>query len=217
MAESTTESHPSIQFAKLNRESKKGEDFACALLEGNSAPAAFAVFDGHSGKETARICSEVVCQRLLKKGPPFKDTEIIDMLWAVDEEIGTQKYRDGATAQIMLVEKEGDHLKATVAWCGDSSLVVTNSADGKVLFSTASHTAGPDHQGGGAWQSEKGVLERYNAVRQAVEKTAGIDTIKEVTTEEMVKNAIKSLGDEPTDPEVALMLRALRRGKMCAR
>jgi len=217
MAESTTAvTHPSIQFAKVNRESKKGEDAACTLLAGDSAPAAFAVFDGHSGKETARICSEVVCQRLLKKGPPFKQEEIVDMLWAVDEEIGTQKVRDGATAQMMLVEQAGGALKATVAWCGDSSLVVTNSADGQVLFSTASHTAGPDHQGGGAWQSEKVVLERYIALRQAVEKTAGIDTIKDITTPDMVKNAIKSLGEEPKDDEVALILRALRRGKIVA-
>ena len=141
---------PTIKYAKANRESKKGEDFACAIQEGPGAPAAFAIFDGHSGKETARICSEVVCQRLLKKGPPFKGEDIIDMLWAVDEEIGLQKVRDGATAQILLVEPDGDKLKGTVAWCGDSSLIISNQADGKVLFSTDSHTAGPDHQGGGA-------------------------------------------------------------------
>ena len=57
---------PCIQFAKSNQESKKGEDFACALNETQNAPAAFAIFDGHSGKETARICSDIVCQRLLQ-------------------------------------------------------------------------------------------------------------------------------------------------------
>ena len=64
---------PTIAFAKANRESKKGEDFAATCLPGEGAPAAFAVFDGHSGKETARLCSEMVCQRLLEKGPTPSD------------------------------------------------------------------------------------------------------------------------------------------------
>ena len=207
---------PCIQFAKSNQESKKGEDFACALNETQNAPAAFAIFDGHSGKETARICSDIVCQRLLQAGPPFKEDAIIDAIWAADEEIGLQKVRDGATAQIMLVEKAGDNLKVTVAWCGDSSLVVTNVSDGKLLFSTASHTAGPDHQGGGAWQPEKVFLERLVALRKAVEATADIDTVKAETTPDMVKAAIQSLGEEPKEEEVALMVRALRRGKIVA-
>ena len=109
--------HPCIQYAKRNRESKKGEDFACALLDAKDAPAAFAIFDGHSGKETARLCSEIVCQRLLKAGPPFKEADIVDLLWAVDEEIGTQKVRDGATAQILLVERDGKKLKGTMNKC----------------------------------------------------------------------------------------------------
>ena len=55
------------------------------------------MFDGHSGKETLRICSETVCQRLMEAGPPFKEQAIIDMLWAVDEEIGykEERRRDG--------------------------------------------------------------------------------------------------------------------------
>jgi serine/threonine protein phosphatase PrpC len=209
------EGAPSILFAKANRESKKGEDFACTIKEGEAAPAAFAIFDGHSGKDTARICSEVVCQRLMKKGPPFKEEDIIDTLWSVDEEIGKQKYRDGATAQILLVEQSGDTFKCTIAWCGDSSLIVCD-ATGKVVFSTDSHTAGPDHQGGGSWQSEKLILERYVKVRKAVEDTAKIDTVREDTTTEMVHEAIKSLGEEPKQEEVALMVRALRRGKIVA-
>ena len=68
-------------------------------MPGEGAPAAFAIFDGHSGKETARICSETVCQRLMQKGPPFEPEAIKDMLWAIDEEIGLRKIRDGATAQ----------------------------------------------------------------------------------------------------------------------
>ena len=62
-ANETAGTSPTVAYAKSNRESKKGEDFAAAVLPGNGAPAAFAIFDGHSGKDTARICSETVCQR----------------------------------------------------------------------------------------------------------------------------------------------------------
>lgn len=125
----------------------------------------------------------------MAKKAPITKQQIIDTLWAVDEEIGIKPCRDGCTSQIMIVEKAGDTLKGTIAWTGDvmgrrpnsinsrtvaarqpialtglptpraravqSSLVIGSMTDGKVLFSTASHTAGPDHQGGGAWQEEK--------------------------------------------------------------
>ena len=140
-ANETAGSSPTIAFAKANRESKKGEDFAATVMKGDGAPAAFAVFDGHSGKETARICSETVCQRLIEKGAPFEPQAIKDMLWAVDEEIGTRKIRDGATAQLLLIERVGDVLKGTFAWCGDSSAVLADMSDGSLLYATASHTA----------------------------------------------------------------------------
>lgn len=134
---------PVVSFAKVAEASKKGEDFACTLLTGDGPPAAFAIFDGHSGQETARRCSELLCQRLMEKGPPFQGMAIVDMFWAMDEEIGvSQTSKDGATAQIMLVEKSGDTLKGTFAWCGDSSAVVANMSDGSVVYSTQSHTAG---------------------------------------------------------------------------
>lgn len=207
---------PTITFAKANRESKKGEDFAAAVMEGDSAPAAFAIFDGHSGKETARICSETVVQRLLQQGPPFTPKQISDMLWAVDEEIGTQKIRDGATAQILLIEKNGDQLKGTFAWCGDSSAVLTNVEEGTVKYATASHTAGPDHQGGGAWQSEKGILEFYGAVRKQIESTLGIDTQKDEVSADMVEAAIQKLGKEVKAVDVDLLVKAYRRGRIIA-
>ena len=209
---------PTVAYAKLNRESKKGEDFAAAVLEGAGAPAGFAVFDGHSGKDTARICSEVVCQRLIKAGPPFTEKAITDMLWAVDEEIGTQKIRDGATAQILLVEKDGDGLKGTFAWCGDSSAVMTKMGPGggTVAFATESHTAGPDHQEGGNWKEEGKTLRFYGEVRKKVEELNGIDTLKAEATPEMVEAAIKALGEDASADNVALLTRALRRGKIIA-
>ena len=76
---------PAILYAKAGRESKKGEDAAAIVIEKSDAPAAFAIFDGHSGKETAKICSEVVCQRIMKKGPPFEAKTVADTFWDVDE------------------------------------------------------------------------------------------------------------------------------------
>ncbi len=53
-------------------------------------------------------------QRLLDKFTRggWATRDITDMRWAVDEGIGTRKIKDGATAQMMLVEKDGETLKA---------------------------------------------------------------------------------------------------------
>lgn len=93
---------PTISYAKAAHSSKKGEDFASIIVPGKGAPActpaAFAVFDGHSGRETARICSEIVCQRLVAQGSPFTERQISELLWAVDEELGAKKvHRDRAS------------------------------------------------------------------------------------------------------------------------
>ena len=212
-----------VACAKEARESKKGEDgFAICLPTDGKAPAAFAIFDGHSGKEAARICSETVCQRLLAKGPPFEASAIADALWAVDEEVGTLKLKDGATAQIFLVEPSGDKLKCTMAWCGDSSSVVadvmqplTGPRNGNVLYATESHTAGPDHQDSGRYKEEKVMLEFYGAVRNAVE-AEGVDTQKVETTADMVRAAITKVGKPVDEEQVALLVRAFRRGKIIA-
>jgi len=219
---------PTITFAKANRESKKGEDAACTLLPGDGAPACFAIFDGHSGKTFANRCAELVCQRLMEKGPPFLPETIKDLLWAVDEEVGKNEVADGATAQILCIEQVGDKLKGTMAWCGDSSAVVCDtSADmGAVYFATASHTAGPDHQGGGSWQSEKGRLEFYRAVRKKLDhnKESEHDTLKDDTTKEMIQEALTrveqenkdKLGKPIDDEEIEILYRAFRRGKIIA-
>lgn len=98
--------------------------------------------------------------------------------------------------------------------------------DGKVLFTTGSHTAGPDHQEGGSWQEEKGILEFFGAVRKAVEVNEGIDTIKQDATVAMVEKAIESCKDKippdtasfllPSETLTTLMVKALRRGKIIA-
>ena len=152
---------PIIAHATAARASHKGEDASAAHSPDAGPPAAFAVFDGHSGKQTAQICSEKVCERLLKLGAPFLPATVADVLWTLDEEIGTQQIKDGATSQMMLVERAGDRLRALFAWTGDSSAVVANMATGKPVFCTESHTAGPDHQGGGAYAREKERLEHY--------------------------------------------------------
>ena len=67
--------------AKAARESRKGEDYTCVLLEPHGQPpAAFAVFDGHSGKRTGKLCAEIICQRILARGPPFEPAAT-DELW----------------------------------------------------------------------------------------------------------------------------------------
>ena len=206
-----------IAHARAQRESKKGEDSPCIINGESGAPAAFAVFDGHSGQRSSKACANSVCQRILAKGPPFTAEKIADVMWAVDEEIGTQGAADGATAQILLIEPGQDGgLKGTFAWCGDSSAVVTDCSEGTVKFATASHTAGPDHQDGGAWKEEKVMLEHFREVRKAVEAKNGIDTQKNDVTADMVRAAIEGTGKTPTDADVALLTRAFRRCKIIA-
>lgn len=208
-----------IKHAKAQRESKKGEDASIMINDNDGSSAAFAVFDGHSGQRSGKACAASVCQRIMKGGPPFTAEAISSVMWQVDEEIGTQHIRDGATAQILMVEKIADKLKGTFAWCGDSSAVVTNctGGEGAVHFATASHTAGPDHQGGGSWQQEKAMLEGFKAVREAIEAKEGIDTIKQVTTAEMVADALSSTTGKPAvKAEVDLLVKAFRRGKIIA-
>ena len=214
---------PRVDVFKAARASKKGEDAAAICLpvlaeEKLAGVAAFAIFDGHSGKEAGIRCAEMVCQRLIAKGPPFEPAAIADMLWAVDEEVGRTAVRDGATAQILLVEPVEDRLKCTLAWCGDSSAVVTNTCDpaGTVFYATESHTAGPDHQGGGRYADEKLRLEFYSAVRAAVE-AEGIDTLRDETTAEMVRAAIAKVQTSMhAEADVALLVKAFRRGKIIA-
>lgn len=106
------------------RESKKGEDACAAICEGDDAPAAFAIFDGHSGKISAKECAEIIPRRILDSGTPFDPKVVVDTFWAVDEELGKKKIFDGATAQLLLVDKAADGgLDCMLAWCGDSSAV----------------------------------------------------------------------------------------------
>ena len=101
--------------------------------------------------------------------------------------------RDGATAQILLVEDApGGKLKGTFAWCGDSSAVLADMRDGSIVYATPSHTAGPDHQGGGSWREEKARLEFYDAVRRQLEGTHGIDTQKDAADSGMVQVVLSS-------------------------
>ena len=208
---------PVIAHAIAARASHKGEDASAAHNPGMAGPpAAFAVFDGHSGKQTAQICSEKVCERLLRQGAPFLPRAVADVMWALDEEIGTQQIKDGATSQMMLVERAGeDRLRALFAWTGDSSAVVSNMATGKPVYCTESHTAGPDHQGGGAHALEKQRLELYCAVRKAIE-SKGVDTHRDEVGADEVREAIEATGKLPTDELVALLVRAFRRGRIIA-
>mmetsp|Transcript_27434 Transcript_27434/g.69806 ORF Transcript_27434/g.69806 Transcript_27434/m.69806 type:complete len:387 (+) Transcript_27434:58-1218(+) len=216
---------PNLRFARAQRDSRKGED-RCTTPEASEAaphlPCAFAIFDGHSGSVTAAVCANEVCKRLLAAGPPFSESTIADVFWSVDEEVGMMGARDGATATVLLVEDGGKHggFRCTLAWCGDSSAVVSDMSDGTVLFATASHTAGPDHQGGGAHEQERQQLAMYSAVRQHLEEQHGIDSSANEVSVEMVRKALTAVhvsdSKEREAELVALLMRALRRSRLMA-
>jgi serine/threonine protein phosphatase PrpC len=80
-----------VGAAVVNRTSKKDEDRSAVLLRDGGRASAFAVFDGHSGKNSATLCGRIVCQRLLDAKDPFDGKTVEDIFWEVDEEIGCGK------------------------------------------------------------------------------------------------------------------------------
>ncbi|KAL1528347.1 hypothetical protein AB1Y20_009701 [Prymnesium parvum] len=212
-----------VAFCKAVRLAKKGEDYATELLQPRHS--AFAVFDGHSGRSFARAASDALCQRLLADGPPFTREKIVDAFWTLDAEVGMQRgEKSGSTAQVLLVERRegegGPSMLGTVAWCGDSSLVVTDMRTGSVVFSTTSHTAGPDHQGVDGGTEAKELLVDLVRVREQVEKTRGADANRHKMTEEDIRSALTELGsDAPAwdDERVSLAIRAYARARLIAR
>ena len=67
---------------------------------------------------------------------------------------------------------------------------------------------------GGGWKEEGKTL-NYGEVRK-VEELNGIDTLKAEAPQEMMEAAIKALGEDASADNVALLTRALRRGKIIA-
>ena len=77
-------------------------------------------------------------------------------------------------------------------------------SDGSLIFETASHTAGPDHQGKGSYEVEKIRLEYFGAIRKAVEDGEGIDSLRVDISTEMVEDAISTVGAPPEGIDTAL-------------
>lgn len=189
-----------VAYSKAVRLARKGEDFAVELI--GSPVSAFAVFDGHSGRTFAQAASEMLCQRIMEAGRPFTEEKIADAFWGVDAEHGVRPgEKSGTTAQVMLVEKVEEEtsrpkMRVTVAWCGDSSLVMTDMSKGVVEFATASHSAGPDHQGEERAIEVKQLMMELVLVRKIVEEQRQIDSLKTMITESDIRAALASLGSE---------------------
>ena len=72
----------------VNRTSRKDEDRSAVLLRDSAKSSAFAVFDGHSGRNCATLCGRMVCQRILAAEDPFDAKTVENIFWECDEEIG---------------------------------------------------------------------------------------------------------------------------------
>jgi serine/threonine protein phosphatase PrpC len=78
MAAQAAQAVPRISVFKAARESKKGEDAAAIVNPTQDVPAAFAIFDGHSGKDTAKFCSTLVCgTRATSVRAPLADDDAV--------------------------------------------------------------------------------------------------------------------------------------------
>lgn len=212
-----------VSYAKATRLAKKGEDYAVELV--GDRVSAVAVFDGHSGPSFAEACSKSLCQGLIEAAP-FRPTKVVDSFWELDQEVGSQPgERSGATAQVLFVEQVegvgGTRFKCTVAWCGDSTLVVTDMNTGRVLYHTTNHTAGPDHQGEDKGGEARRLMLDLCRVRSKLEAVCEIDTQHDVVEADHVSQALAALAedsDEEAPPwgedEKALLVRACGRARL---
>ena len=217
-----------LRYALAQRSSKRDEDAYYATSDGK-LPAAFAVFDGHSGQRCARSCAEQLCQLLLRQGPPFTHRSIEEAFWGLDKELGLDGCTDGASALVVMLEEEAGGVRGTIAWCGDVHGVVSDVANGRVLLATKDHIAGPEprHDRRAPHKRERARLRWLAAARDAVEKAHGISTIESECTAVMVSAALDHALVAKARPKMwddgvgalqptELLTRALRRGLLIA-
>ena len=199
-----------VKFGLAETKSRKGEDYwsVCCDEDGAVTAVAFGVFDGHNGKEAARKCSEALCQGVLAQADPFAEASVVDVFWDADSSIGQQHAPGGSTATVLVVDDSADGgRRALFAFCGDSAGLVIDCDAKAVVYSTPIHTP----------QGEAEKLQRYTAVRAHIE-SGGFDTHKSETSEAQVREALAAVGDggQPEEDEVALLMRALARGRLIA-
>ena len=143
---------PVFTHAIAAEESHKGED-APAAFEHPDGVAAFAIFDGHGGKNCSHPCAslkpEGVLPRLLSGGklPTVKMAE--DVFWTVDallgEEMAARGDHGGSTATVLAVEPQGPALSCLLAWVGDSTAcTVDMRAQGPLSMHHTTQNHSPD-------------------------------------------------------------------------
>ena len=109
--------------------------------------------------------------------------------------------KSGATAQVMLIEQVegegGPMIKGTLAWCGDSTCIMTDMAKGgEVALHTTSHTAGPDHQDNDEGTEAKQLLINLVKVRAKAEEATGLNSHEVEFTAEHIKSGLNALGSD---------------------
>ena len=198
-----------ISFAHAGRASPKDEDFYSHEIAGSSF-AAFAVFDGHTGKRTAQSCAELLLPRILGSHSPRDPAIVTDAFWSIDQEIGARVLPgvgptpDGSTATVLVVEKREDSsLACLLSWVGDSTALIVDMRSGKLLGATINHAPG--------LAREQQSLRRMQAVRQCVD--LGNTSVKDALS--AVPGA-RVAGAASLDEEVAIIERAMSRGRSIA-
>lgn len=198
-----------VKWAVAETKSRKAEDYWSMHCNGDGKSlVAFGVFDGHNGKDTARRCSETLCQSLVEKAEPFASHSVIDSFWEADADCGQEHCRGGSTATVLLLAPTAENeLRSLLAFCGDSAALVVDCNRQRPVYLTPAHTP----------QAEAQMLLRYAAVRGHIEG-GGFDTHKCDTKSHQVREALEGLDDgrEVDDAEVALIMRALARGRLIA-
>ena len=173
------------KYAVANEESHKGEDFH--REEVAEACSAFAVFDGHGGKDFARAAaaSDGMLSRFLAQGgttpAQLSDTAVQDTFWEVDaaigEELAERGLHGGAVCGVLLVD-HAESYACTLAWVGDSTAIVVdmrakaeydsggflNCGRNALLDATENHSA--------CVAEEKATVERMAAVCKQIRKGA---------------------------------------------
>jgi serine/threonine protein phosphatase PrpC len=147
-----------ICHAVAQANSKKGEDAPAAIPSDGTTVGAYAIFDGHGGRDFSHTLGGLdngpdhsMLPKLLEAGGnglPSQE-QIEEVFWQMDEKLGAMlasranPIHNGSTAQVLLVQPDASGaMQCVQAWVGDSTALTIDMKRGVIIDSTFNHNPG---------------------------------------------------------------------------